>query len=172
LKLKREVTLETFGTILRKWSSELDAQIAEACRILSDAPPSDGWWASCIRKNLTSAEGPSEKEGETVLVDICFWSGWLRGQRDALQNCIDAYNLLSQSDLHSDGRTDMDKMISWLEINSSDPAMDALALIVRSALAGQPVTFDDVARRYIGQRDLATLLELSFAIGIQVGRRQ
>lgn len=161
-----------FASILKKWNAEIESQIKDACGILKEATGSDRWWAKVIQECMTSQEGPSaerRKDGEEMLVDISFWSGWLRGQRDALARCQDAFEVLNSScdsqSLMEDW--DMKSTLGWLEAHSNDPALDALHLILLSSNGRGNLKAK--AEKYEERPDTVRLLELAFELGKRAG---
>lgn len=85
--------LAQFAAETASWAHEVNAEVEEAIGILNSAEMSDTWWAKKLVRNITTTEGPSDngaKAGDTAdsLLEIAFWSGWLKGEQDTLNRLM------------------------------------------------------------------------------------
>lgn len=90
--------------MISSWLSEVEGEVREAVGILSESGGSGQWWAERIRRRLQddSPPDPSMVQSDdqpTTLIEIAFWSGWLRGELETLRRCNTT--LESVASLHS-----------------------------------------------------------------------
>lgn len=84
-----------FGSMMSTWLSEVRAEVSEAKGILSDSDGSNRWWAERILRRLTENSPPevhsvSGEDQASTLIEIAFWSGWLKGELETLERCDQA----------------------------------------------------------------------------------
>ncbi len=83
------------------WLREVEAEVEEAAAILDGGDSSNLWWAERIRKRLldNSPPDPAVAVGDqaTTLLEISFWSGWLKGELDTLERCRLTFSSISES---------------------------------------------------------------------------
>ncbi|MEM3852406.1 MAG: hypothetical protein QXP70_05340 [Methanomassiliicoccales archaeon] len=165
--------LEYLSILLRRWLDDLTEQIGTAVRMLASSDGEDQWWSDRIKEYMASSAAPAadrNANGEEMLLDICFWSGWLRGQRDAVEQCslsINAIRDANTSKMVSEdrGRESANKMLDIMA-NSDNPAVEALFLIVSSAMRGiQPPDASETLMRFLESGSLDALIELAFTAG-------
>ncbi len=81
--------MSLFGSMLSTWLKEVESEVSEAEAILSDSDGSNMWWADRIRHRLVDNSPPdagiSADDQASTLIEIAFWSGWLKGELDTLQ---------------------------------------------------------------------------------------
>ncbi|MCL5252912.1 MAG: hypothetical protein M1351_02330 [Candidatus Thermoplasmatota archaeon] len=95
--------LAQFAVETASWAHEVNAEVEEAIGILNSAEMSDVWWAKRLVRNITAADGPSDdaaKTGDTAntLLEIAFWSGWLKGEQDTLNRLMGIVAMLMMPD--------------------------------------------------------------------------
>lgn len=95
----RAGSIDNFVTIMRLWLGEVRAELAEAISILSSAGLSGSWWADQVRKNLERDDGPAAHIADgfngdepATLVEIAFWSGWLKGEKETMERITSVAN--------------------------------------------------------------------------------
>lgn len=78
-----------FGAMLSTWLKEVESEVNEAEAILRDSDGSNVWWADRIRRRLVDNSPPNAgvttDDQASTLIEIAFWSGWLKGELDTLQ---------------------------------------------------------------------------------------
>ncbi|MCL4346614.1 MAG: hypothetical protein M1117_01685 [Candidatus Thermoplasmatota archaeon] len=161
--------MERIKEVLNEWLNEIGQDVREAVSILDSSSLSGIWWAGQIRRNMTSGGGPEagSASGMTgdrpeTLIEISFWSGWLKGQLDALElaaNLIEyphlrftageksaAVTLESFSPVrqtNSPGESTGDsisaakELLNEIDMHSSIPELDVISISMASALEGK-----------------------------------
>lgn len=83
--------LQFIISTLSSWLEEVENEVREAITILEDSDTGNMWWASRIRKRLVENSPPDPAAGvgdqAATLIEIAFWSGWLKGELETLQRC-------------------------------------------------------------------------------------
>ncbi len=100
----RTGTIENFLAIMRLWLAEVRGELAEAVSILSSDGLCGNWWADQVRKNLECNDGPSAEIADiyganepATLLEIAFWSGWLKGEKDTMERITRVANEIQES---------------------------------------------------------------------------
>lgn len=84
--------LELLSSVIGAWLSEVESEVVEAVAILSDSDSPNEWWAERIKRRLQDNGPPDISPVQTddragTLMEIAFWSGWLKGELETLQRC-------------------------------------------------------------------------------------
>lgn len=79
-------------SMISSWLAEVEGEVTEAVGILSESDGSGQWWAERIRRRLLEDSPPDPSmvksdDQPATLIEIAFWSGWLRGELDTLRRC-------------------------------------------------------------------------------------
>lgn len=94
--------LEMLKGMLSSWLAEVEGELAEASSILEGTDGSNRWWAEKIRSRLKENARPevaiAGEDQASTLLEIAFWSGWLRGELDTLQRCSITVHTLALHD--------------------------------------------------------------------------
>jgi hypothetical protein len=90
-------------TILTQWCREVQGEVEEAVSILDGNSFEGIWWARQIRGNITSTGGPGAvvsgsgaMDKPETLIEIAFWSGWLKGESETLELALGLVSSLGQ----------------------------------------------------------------------------
>lgn len=83
---------EFWSSVLNSWLSEVRKEVDEAVGILSESGNTNEWWAERIRSRLQDDSPPDVsaallEDRASTLLEIAFWSGWLKGELETLQRC-------------------------------------------------------------------------------------
>ncbi len=94
--------IDSLVTVMKLWLNEVRAELAEAVSILSGAGLAGSWWADQVRRDLQREGGPASDfsggldEGEpATLVEIAFWSGWLKGEKETMERITGVASTIS-----------------------------------------------------------------------------
>ncbi len=94
--------IDSLVTVMKLWLNEVRTELAEAVSILSGAGLAGSWWADQVRRDLQCEGGPASDfsgnlgEGEpATLVEIAFWSGWLKGEKETMERITSVASTIS-----------------------------------------------------------------------------
>lgn len=200
-------TMDRFLTVMRLWLGEVRDELAEAISILSSAGLSGTWWADRLKKNMECDEGPSTSldsaftgEESTTLLEIAFWSGWLKGEKDIMEritgvasdirggrnldhrdatlssfglklsDCADTAEEANITSLASE-------MVAEMEKKSYRPEIEMISISLSSAIDGCgsatdifPVESKRELDDFVSNGSTTSLTMLSFNCGLLAGR--
>ncbi|MBX8639484.1 MAG: hypothetical protein KIS29_04000 [Thermoplasmata archaeon] len=95
-------------SVLMQWCSEVRDEVAEAVSILEDISFEDVWWARQIRGDILSRRGPgavvsgnNAMDKPETLIEIAFWSGWLKGESETLELALGLVSSLGQKPIRT-----------------------------------------------------------------------
>lgn len=95
--------LEFLLSMISSWLEEVEGEVKEAVGILSESDGSGQWWAQRIRRRLLDDSPPDpllaqSDDQPATLIEIAFWSGWLRGELETLRRCSMTVETVVSSD--------------------------------------------------------------------------